>query len=227
VDFTSLKYINIHTHRKPRLTNEIAVRNAFHLLNVNQINQLPYAVSVGLHPWHIIDIPLAHIEWYVEYMITHCKHILAVGEIGIDRAISIDLGLQKKYFECQLRVAQRYRLPVIVHAVKSYSDIAEVISRYPDVTYIFHQYQGNTEQCRQLLKFNTYFSFGVNLFHTKATEALTYLPADRFFLETDQASHIHIGDVYYKASSILKTDMHELMKNQMMNFEKIFEKKSN
>lgn len=204
---TSDSLINIHSHFKPRIENEFVIRNAFLKINAAHISKLNYPVSVGLHPWHINEMAIHECEEKLNELAS-LKNVFAIGEIGIDRSIQTNIKVQLLYFEIQLSVAEKFKKPIIIHSVKSYSDIIPYLKKSP-VPFIFHAFSGNEIQAIELLKYNCKLSFGKNLFYFKQNEILKSLPDDSFFLETDSANHINIFDVYNKAAEIrkIKTDV--------------------
>jgi TatD DNase family protein len=199
-------YINIHTHTKPG-TNELVVRNAYLKLNAIQIVRLHYMVSVGLHPWHINKYNLTTCTDLLMDAV-HLDNVFAVGEIGIDRAIDIPVSTQIQYFEAQLNIARAVQKPVIIHAVKSYSDLMPFLKK-TKVPFVFHGFTGNIQQAKEILKFNAYLSFGKSLIDDKHREVLAQIPNDRFLLETD-VSKIGIDNVYELAAKAKGITIDEL-----------------
>lgn len=155
---TSASYINIHTHHKPKEPAEWVLRNAFHCLTPESIQQLNYAVSVGAHPWF-----LENIEWDAYFFRLHSYlqqlNVLALGEIGLDRAIKTPLEIQHKYLKSQLSFAEKFKKPVIIHAVRTYTEFIPYLKEF-SVPFIFHHFSGNQYEAEQLLKYNAYLSFG-------------------------------------------------------------------
>lgn len=201
-------YINIHTHYKPFSATENVIRNAYLRLSPEQINQLPYTVSVGLHPWHLSSMSLNECgDRLME--LAACDKVAAIGEIGIDRAIDIPVHLQTAYFDTQLNIARALKKPVIIHAVKSYSDLMPFLKK-TRVPFIFHGFSGNSQQARELLKYHCKLSFGKNLFQEKAQQVIRDIALHDFFLETDQSASLTIDTVYKQASALLQTDPDEL-----------------
>ena len=215
------QFINIHSHRKPQSEEEWVLRNAFHVLDEHKISKLNYAVSVGLHPWHInadFEQNIAHIE-----SLLHLNNVLALGEIGLDRAIDTDFELQKHIFEIQLKLAEQYKKPVIVHAVRAYSDLMPYLKK-TKIPFILHQYRGNEIQTKQLVPLeNVFFSFGKDLIKKteKAVTTFKEIPLNKIFLETDVTNH-DIRDVYRKASELKKNSVEDLKHRIYQNFTELF-----
>lgn len=209
-------FINIHTHHKPRLPEEFVIRNAYLKLHTEQIQNLPYTVSVGLHPWHLVQMTVNECaDRLIE--IASSNKVLAIGEIGIDRAIDIPVTTQTAYFDAQLNVARALQKPIIIHAVRSYGDIIPFLKK-TKVPFIFHQFQGNEQQAKELLKYNAFLSFGKNLFEPKSEQTFKALPLESIFLETDTAHHLHIADIYRKAAELKQLHIDELKSILFNNF---------
>lgn len=199
-------YINIHTHFKPN-QNVLAVRNAYLKLSAPQLSELPYMVSVGLHPWHIKKYNLTTCTDLLMDVV-NLSNVFAIGEIGIDRAIDVPISTQMQYFEAQLNIARAVQKPVIIHAVKSYSDLMPFLKK-TKVPFIFHGFTGNIQQAKEMLKYNAYLSFGKILFEEKYQDVLAQIPNDRFLLETDSAK-ISINQIYDLAAKAKAIEVDEL-----------------
>jgi TatD DNase family protein len=216
------QFINIHSHRKAMEKNEWTLRNAFHILTPEAVNNLDYAVSIGMHPWMITDEWLQDLK-ELEQLFT-LNNILAVGEAGIDKAIDISIDQQITVFEKQLELAVQFKKPFIIHAVRSYSDLVPYLKEYSSLKFILHDYRGNEQQTEELLKLPTvYFSFGKSLFRENSKEIPIFnsLPQNRTFLVTDNASLL-ISDVYQKAASLKNIEIRELKSEVFDTFARVF-----
>lgn len=217
---TISNYINIHSHRKPVVHNEFVIRNGFLKLSVEHVEKLSYPISAGLHPWHIEQ--MSEDECYKKLKVLAASDkVLAIGEIGIDRSSTIPVDKQMSYFELQLHLAEEFKKPVILHAVRSYSDFLPYLKK-SKVPFIFHRFNGNITQAKELLKYNCRLSFGKNLFNYKFDDILKELPQGTFLLETDSAHHIHIADIYNKVSEIRAVEIDVLKEELFYTFAQIF-----
>jgi TatD DNase family protein len=215
-------FINIHTHSKTKHANELIIRNAYTPLSASQIAKLPYLVAVGLHPWYLHKMSINSCVQKL-YEISVPKNVVAVGEIGIDRAITTttSLEVQRSYFEAQLNVAAEINKPVIIHAVHSYSDFIPYLKK-SKVPFIFHQFNGNEQQARELLRYPCKLSFGVNLLSPKSQAILKAIPPNSFFLETDVQTNYTIHDIYAKAAKIRQMNIDVLKEQLFHTFAQIF-----
>lgn len=210
-------FINIHTHAKPS-ANTLAVRNAYLKLTIEQIVDLPYMVSVGLHPWHINNYSINKCTDLL-MDVANLTNVFAIGEIGIDRAIDIPVQTQLQYFDAQLNIARAVQKPVIIHAVKGYSDIMPHLKK-SKVPFIFHGFTGNVQQAKEILKYNAYLSFGKSLLDEKHAEVFAQLPNENILLETD-ASNITIEEVYNLAAQAKNIPIDELKTMVFNTFAKL------
>ena len=214
-------YINLHTHRKPRVRGEIAIRNAF--LKSVDFNKINYPVSVGVHPWHAHK---TNLEQALKIIEQNHEQIIAIGECGLDRAIQTPIDLQLSFFVQQIELALKYNLPVIIHCVKAYADFASIAKKYPKANFVLHGFSGNEEVLKQLLLFkNVYFSVGKYLFNpsSNASMVISKIPLTKLFLETDTSNYL-IDKVYKQASQLLLIE-ESILKNQIFsNFVEVFKK---
>ncbi len=199
--------INIHTHFKTSASGEVFIRNGG-LLRADAYTNLPYLVSVGLHPWHINKMTLKECTDRLIDLAT-LNNVFAIGEIGIDRAIDTPIGVQLKYFEAQLVIARAVAKPVILHAVRSYSDFLPYL-RKAKIPFVFHGFNGNGQQARELIKHGAYLSFGKGLWETKSQEVFKEIPLSQLFFETDNHSTLTIKMVYEQAAMLKNMEVDEL-----------------
>lgn len=210
------KFVNIHTHK--------ATGHCIELLNWDNLDQTPENkfVSAGLHPW---DIGKCNHLQAIKTLKKWCNDgmISAVGEIGLDHCTEADAKTQADLFTQQLQMAQKKGLPAIIHCVKAYSDILQILnSEKPTIPIIFHGFTGNCTTMHQLERHNVYFSFGKRLLTCKnAQSSLANANYSRIFFETDN-DDISISNIYNFAANIMNVDIDELKQATFSNLIKIF-----
>lgn len=216
-------FVNIHTHNINNIDNEgfIEIRN----INIdNDVNvDVSSFYSIGMHPW---DIMTHNLEEYQEFIKRNLndKKLLALGECGLDRAISTDFERQKRIFIKHIEMSEQYRKPLIIHAVRTYPDIiATRKETKATMPWIIHGFQGNEQSVEQLLRHEIYFSLGDVLFKNpdKTKRLLNIIPKERLFLETDD-SKTDIIEMYDKTTSLISVDIDELKTIIFNNFIKVF-----
>lgn len=149
-----------------------------------------YYAAVGIHPGNCgeySDIPAALSE--IEALAKMPK-VVAIGEIGYDFYWENNPSpeVQRAFFEGQMEIARRLRLPVIIHDREAHGATMEVIMKYPDVIGVLHSYSGSIEMARELVKRGWYISFSGVITYKNATrlaEVVPTIPDDRILVETD------------------------------------------
>ena len=221
-------YVNIHTH----YNNHIGDNEFVEIQNIDVDNivnvDVSHFYSIGIHPWNLKsqNPKISETQKLVD-LESQCLgdfNIKAIGECGLDRACDVDFEIQKEVFIKQIELSEKIAKPVIIHAVRTYSDIISIKKETKaKQTWIIHGFQGNEMSAEQLLKHGIYLSLGDVLFKNerRASELLNVIPLDRLFLETDVAER-DIVEVYEKAVSLSGIEMDKLRNDIFNNFVKIF-----
>lgn len=134
-----------------------------------------------------------------------CKKLVALGECGIDHhwnPSGVDgrnesdfndeiYNGEKELFVEQLKMAEKFRLPVIVHSRDGFAETIECLDKAGYHKGIIHCYSYGLEEAKQFLERGWYLAFGGGVTYTKKAkmdqmvELLRYVPSDRLLLETD------------------------------------------
>jgi len=215
-----LKLVNLHTHY--RLPNDqVGLQNHSLLLPFEPETGQLY--SIGLHPW---DLDEATDPDWLKNLEIHLRHpqVMAVGECGIDRTLETPVKKQIEYFLPQVELAEKYGKPIILHAVRSYSDLLQLKKNsQSQIPWVLHGYQGNTAITAQLARLGFSFSFGSALLNNrqKLNQSLGKIPASQLFFETDESTE-NIESIYIFAAELLKTTAEKLGKQVFENFQRLF-----
>ncbi|MGH2459644.1 MAG: TatD family hydrolase [Chloroflexota bacterium] len=147
--------------------------------------------AVGLHPAHLteasdLDQTLGEIE-----AIAGEPRVGFVGEIGIDLVEgAATLERQSEFFEAQLRLAGRLRLPVNLHIQGAFDEAFAIIRRLgaggPGA--VVHYFVGDAELARRALELGLYVSVGKPVTrpaNAQLRQAVATIPLERLLLETD------------------------------------------
>lgn len=169
--------IDIHTHTGvPRL-------DAILCVDPTQHTQLPEGegfLSVGIHPWnadHATEEAWIRLkEWLKD------KRVVAIGEIGLDRAVNVSRDVQMTVFIKQLQIADSLSLPVIIHCVRSFDTLLALRKQIKTTNqWIIHGFRGKPDTARQLLKAGFDLSFGTKF----NIDSYDLTPPERRYHETD------------------------------------------
>ncbi len=147
--------------------------------------------ALGIHPMYVTQCPDNALEQLQAALEAHRNDpkLVAVGEIGLDYFVpGLDPQLQQHYFKAQLKLAQRYDLPVIMHVRRSADHIAKYLRQTPAPSGIAHAFNGSAQQAQALVNLGLCLGFGGAATYGRALqirERLKTLPASSVVLETD------------------------------------------
>ncbi len=216
-------FINIHSHHKPLALNEFVIRNAYLF---PQKSKSISSFSYGIHPWLVSKYSWDQAEKILLQLRVENK-LCAVGEIGLDK-LKPHWEKQVYIFENQALLAEKNKIPVIVHCVKAYYELIPFLKKI-NTPFILHGYEGNLLQTKELAKIEqVYFSLGPRQFYNpvKVKATLDYLGPERIFLETD-TYRIPVEHVYLEVLKLVKLNETELKKQIQQNYEQVFVLSSN
>ncbi len=138
--------------------------------------------SLGIHPWETDSIQENDLSKLAE-MLRH-KQVVAVGETGIDRLRGGTIEQQTALFKAQATLSESLRLPLIIHAVRSFDIILSIRKQLqPQQKWIIHGFRNNAATAMQLLQAGCDLSFGEHF----QPEALRATPINRLWIESDDS----------------------------------------
>ncbi|CAM4113554.1 TatD family hydrolase [Flavobacterium antarcticum] len=213
-----MKFINIHTHESSENSSVLEIVNQY----PNSFDKnVPY-FSIGIHPWYInADF------WKAELAIIEEKlqfgNCLALGECGLDKRRETPIEFQLEVFEAQLLLAEKYKMPVIIHCVAAFQELIALKYKLNiSVPMVIHGFSKSIELAEQLLKNGFYISFGKYLIKNPELELVfASIANERFFLETDTIEE-GIEQVYDLAAKYKNIDVVTLQQIVTKNFNTVF-----
>ena len=151
--------------------------------------------ALGIHPMcvhssHLDD--LLTLEKAVEKALDD-PCFIGIGEIGLDFFIKeIAQGKQREkqehFFNEQLKLAQRFDLPVILHVRRSQDIILKYLRRYESLSGIAHAFNGSEQQADQFINLGYLLGMGGAMTFERAKQirrhAVRY-DLSNYVLETD------------------------------------------
>ena len=145
-------------------------------------------LMMGLHPTSVGDN--FHHELDHVYQELSRRSFCAVGEIGIDLYWQKDtLAWQQEAFAQQIKWAQEFNLPIVIHCRESFDEIFEVLDAVqgPMPHGVFHCFTGNIEQARHIIGLGLSLGIGgvATFKNGKIDQFLAQIPMEHIVLETD------------------------------------------
>ena len=143
---------------------------------------------VGLHPTSVGP----DFERQLDSIGAHLtnKHVVAVGEIGIDLYWDKQyLDLQQEAFRIQIGWAKKHRLPIVVHCRKSYNEIISILKHEQDgsLSGVFHCFPGNIRQAEEVIRLGFMLGIGgvVTYKNAEMANVTAHIGIEHLLTETD------------------------------------------
>ncbi len=146
--------------------------------------------SLGLHPYFIDQHLDEHVELLDTLLSSRSSRCVAVGECGLDFFHSRKSeSVQKRFFTEQIKLANKYHLPLILHSRKAHQDIIKLLkqnkARYGGV---IHAFTGSYQQAMDYINLGFHIGVGGSITYPRAKktrDAISQLPLRSLVLETD------------------------------------------
>lgn len=153
------------------------------------------AYALGIHPLYV---PQAQDDdlLALDQALTERQgdpRLVAVGEIGLDFFVPslcepAMRARQWLFYTAQLKLAQKHRLPVILHVRRSADWLLKGLRQYPVASGIAHAFNGSAQQAQHFVGMGLALGFGGALTYERALQLrrlATELPLEALVLETD------------------------------------------
>lgn len=211
-------FIDVHTHLR-KADKALSIVN--HYPTDDNLQQQEDVFSCGIHPWFEDQ----HIEDSLELLkgIAMEEKLIAVGECGLDKRCDTPIELQRQYFEVQVDLASEHQLPLIIHCVKAWQEVYNVLVTHEfSLPVIFHGFSGNVQMVEQMSRLDAWFSFGKpQLARRNIQEVIEAIPEKKYFFETDDSDQ-KIAEVYNFAARTLVTEEETLKELIYNNYIQVF-----
>ena len=116
------------------------------------------------------------------------RKLIAIGEIGLDYHWDTTFKeQQQEALREQMRWAEQYDLPVMIHSRDAAEDTLKILREFPNVKGVMHCFSGSHEVAEQVVKMGYYLGIGgvITFKNCKLAEHLVGIPLERLVLETD------------------------------------------
>ncbi len=114
--------------------------------------------------------------------------VVAIGEIGLHAGMG-DAQLQRELFVRQVEIAVHWRLPVVVHAYRTYDVVWSVLRKYPSLKGgLIHGFTGSSQQAWRFLDLGLKLGIGGAICWPRGSalrNIVATLPLSSLIIETD------------------------------------------
>ena len=158
--------------------------------------------ALGLHPENVkedwqeqlqilkaaVDARMSQLSTDNRQLSTANSNLVAIGEIGLD--YHWDITYKEQQHEAlreQMRWAEQYHLPVMIHSRDATEDTLNILREFPTVKGVMHCFSGSHEVAEQVVKMGYMLGIGgvITFKNCKLAEHLVGIPLERLVLETD------------------------------------------
>lgn len=201
--------IDTHAHLSKRFCDIVKVEGTQVILAASNLtdskenvelakkNKGQFWAAVGIHP-QCTDPentdPVDKQLNLLDDLIKNNKCIVAIGETGLDftspppgeRERSREE--QEKLFRKQIEMAQKYKLPLIIHARKAMDEVLGILGEYKGSQGVLHCYTGGKKRVQKVLNLGKDWYLGIDgnlTYEVGLAEVAAAIPKDRLILETD------------------------------------------
>lgn len=127
------------------------------------------------------------VEQYIE---NNINKIIAIGEVGLDYYWDKSFkNLQKEVFIKQIKLANKYELPLVIHDREAHKDTYDILKEYNKSSEVlFHCFSGSVEFMKECVKQGWYIAIGGVVTFKNAKnikDVAKEVPLDKLVLETD------------------------------------------
>ncbi len=191
---------------------------------------------IGLHPEEVDTYQEEDLEFLEIHLLD--QKVIAIGEIGLDYHYTKEKKEeQKKLFERQLELAQKYHLPVVIHSREATEDTITMLKKYPNVKGVIHSFSGSVETARIYIKMG--YKLGINgvvTFKNSHLKETVLEVIDSIVFETDSPyltphpfrgtknEPKYVFDIAMFVSEMSGKTLEELSKITNKNIQEIFDK---
>ena len=147
------------------------------------------SATCGLHPHDASQFSSRTID-FLDSLAADPK-IVALGETGLDKYYNHSpFEMQLEAFSAHLELAERVRLPVVIHCREAYPELVKVLNKHNiqgHAAWQVHCFSGDAQDLAALAALDCYFSVGgsVTFRNYQGQELIRAIPENRLLLETD------------------------------------------
>ena len=151
-------------------------------------------VAIGIHPQQTDPENKTPLKKQLEQLTRLAKEekVVAIGECGLDysKAPPGEKDRNKKnqlfLFKEQIKLAQKFDLPLIVHSRKAFDETIERLKKLNGLKGVFHCYSGGKKRIEKVNQLGFYFGIDGNLTYDEGLQNVSKLiPLEKILLETD------------------------------------------
>ena len=190
--------------------------------------------AIGIHPENVDEYTEEDIDFIKSNIMN--KKIIAIGEIGLDYHYTKEnKDKQIRLLEIQLKIAEEFNLPVIIHSRDATLDTINTLKKFK-VKGVIHSFSGSLETAN--IYINMGYMLGINgvvtFKNANIKDVIREIPLEHLVLETDspyltpepfrgkQNNPSHIIDIAKFVCELKNISLEELSKITNDNIKRMY-----
>ena len=144
--------------------------------------------ALGIHPWNVNVLKENELEETLQLITEHAlkNSVVAIGEIGLDSKYEKIWDKQLAVFDSMLRLAERLRLPVIIHSRGATSQVVQILPSYKLKRVLLHWFSYPLAALSEAIKQGYYITEGPpSAYSNGIREVIAQVPLTNLMTETD------------------------------------------
>lgn len=197
-------------------------------------------LTLGYHPSEATITTDSDLEKLENLISSNDLKIIGIGEIGLDYHYGKeDIDLQKELFRKQMKLASKYKLPVVIHSRDATEDTINILKEFPEVIGDIHCFSGSVETAKIYVEMGYKIGIGgvVTFKNSNLYKVVDDIGIDNILLETDSPylapvpfrgkvnSSKYIPLIAEKIAEILNISVDEVSKVTLANTYALFDLK--
>lgn len=218
-------YVDFHTHQRADGGVEVLNVDALDEAAVARACEVGLPFSVGVHPWRANASAEQLQEAYLR--IERCVSaagFVAIGECGLDWVSAVPRGTQLVVFEQQLEIARRLSAPIVLHCVRAFEEVAQMLRKCGAEQAVFHSFIGSAQQAERVVREGYLCSFSPrSLASARTCETIRGVAPSAILIESDESAE-PIVSVYERIAELRGCSVEELQQIVYDNYKRLIDR---
>lgn len=152
------------------LSNAVDYETSVRTISLAKQYEKTIVAAIGLHPWTVVSNSTLDVAKFERLLDENKEHVKAIGEIGLDGKYTQDeqkKERQREVFRFFLRMAERRKLPVVIHSRLAVDEVLDELSRFSPPKVLLHWYDGPVSNLKSFKDRGYFISVGPALLYSK------------------------------------------------------------
>ncbi len=170
------------------VSNAMDLASSLEALRLAEQNPSLVYVALGVHPWNVNVLKPNELEEVLDLVAVQnqLKHVVAIGEIGLDCKYEAIWDKQLMVFDKMLRLAEKLNLPVIIHSRGTTEFIVDMLPSYNLKRVLLHWFSHPMTALTKAMEYGYYITEGPPVVYSNGIrEVVTNTPLTNLLTETD------------------------------------------